>query len=67
MDERGGLGGLDLRRAPREHHLDVVDDTDAEGGRGTELLDALAEAWGNLPTAIGKTIWFELVTKVAAP
>ncbi|MEV6702652.1 ATP-binding protein [Streptomyces sp. NPDC051453] len=44
-----------------------VVDTDAEGGRGTELLDVLAEAWGNLPTAIGKTIWFELITKVAAP
>ncbi|MFF4803259.1 ATP-binding protein [Streptomyces sp. NPDC001351] len=42
-------------------------DNDAEGGRGTELLDVLAEAWGHLPTAIGKTIWFELVTKAAGP
>ncbi|MDF3302592.1 ATP-binding protein [Streptomyces sp. K1PA1] len=40
--------------------------TDAEGGRGTELLDVLAEAWGTLPTAIGKTIWFELATKAPA-
>ncbi|MFB7336077.1 ATP-binding protein [Streptomyces adustus] len=39
---------------------------DAEGGRGTELLDALAEAWGSLPTAIGKILWFELATKAAA-
>lgn len=35
-------------------------DTDAEGGRGTELLDLLADAWGSTRTATGKTIWFEL-------
>ncbi|MFD7206476.1 ATP-binding protein [Streptomyces sp. NPDC059893] len=33
---------------------------DAEGGRGTELLDLLADAWGSIRTATGKTIWFEL-------
>ncbi|MFD0033159.1 ATP-binding protein [Streptomyces sp. NPDC127172] len=37
-----------------------VVDLDAEGGRGTELLDLLADAWGNIRTATGKTIWFEL-------
>jgi anti-sigma regulatory factor (Ser/Thr protein kinase) len=37
-----------------------VADTDAEGGRGTELLDQLADAWGNTRTPTGKTIWFEL-------
>ncbi|MGW5278384.1 ATP-binding protein [Streptomyces collinus] len=35
-------------------------DLDAEGGRGTELLDLLADAWGSVRTATGKTIWFEL-------
>ncbi|MFJ9869109.1 ATP-binding protein [Streptomyces sp. NPDC101165] len=35
-------------------------DSDAEGGRGTELLDLLADAWGNIRTGTGKTIWFEL-------
>ncbi|MEU4032603.1 ATP-binding protein [Streptomyces collinus] len=35
-------------------------DPDAEGGRGTELLDLLADAWGSVRTATGKTIWFEL-------
>jgi hypothetical protein len=40
--------------------LRSVVDTDAEGGRGTELLDLLADAWGNTETATGKTIWFEL-------
>ncbi|MFG2883400.1 ATP-binding protein [Streptomyces sp. NPDC048297] len=37
-----------------------VVDTDAEGGRGIELLDLLADAWGSDRTATGKTIWFEL-------
>ncbi|MGW0993666.1 ATP-binding protein [Streptomyces sp. NPDC002523] len=35
-------------------------DPDAEGGRGIELLDLLADAWGSMGTATGKTIWFEL-------
>nr|WP_225813080.1 ATP-binding protein [Streptomyces spinosus] len=33
---------------------------DAEGGRGTELIDMLADAWGSTRTATGKTVWFEL-------
>ncbi|MFC9455018.1 ATP-binding protein [Streptomyces sp. NPDC058430] len=35
-------------------------DVDSEGGRGIELLDLLAEAWGTTDTATGKTIWFEV-------
>ncbi|MFG2605957.1 ATP-binding protein [Streptomyces sp. NPDC048514] len=35
-------------------------DPDAEGGRGIELLDLLADAWGNTRTATGKTMWFVL-------
>ncbi|MEU1534380.1 ATP-binding protein [Streptomyces fagopyri] len=38
-------------------------DADAEGGRGTELLDLLTEAWGSTPTATGKTMWFEIPTQ----
>lgn len=34
--------------------------TDAEGGRGMEILDLLSDAWGTDRTAIGKTTWFEL-------
>ncbi|MFI2644411.1 ATP-binding protein [Streptomyces sp. NPDC018610] len=37
-----------------------VVDPDAEGGRGTELIDMLADAWGSTRTATGKTVWFEL-------
>ncbi|WP_460105111.1 ATP-binding protein [Streptomyces sp. YKOK-J1] len=33
---------------------------DAEGGRGTELLDLLADAWGSVRTATGKSVWFAL-------
>ncbi|MBL1097846.1 ATP-binding protein [Streptomyces coffeae] len=33
---------------------------DAEGGRGTVLLDALTEAWASTSTPTGKTTWFTL-------
>lgn len=33
---------------------------DAEGGRGTELLDLLSDGWGSYETGTGKTTWFEL-------
>lgn len=33
---------------------------DAEGGRGTELLDLLSDSWGSYETGTGKTTWFEL-------
>ncbi|MFF4846244.1 ATP-binding protein [Streptomyces collinus] len=36
---------------------------DAEGGRGTELIDMLADAWGSKRTATGKTVWFELTAR----
>ncbi|MGW7539741.1 ATP-binding protein [Streptomyces sp. NPDC054770] len=35
-------------------------DPDAENGRGIELLDLLADAWGSVRTPTGKTMWFEL-------
>lgn len=41
-----------------------VVDTDAEDGRGMELLDLLAEVWGGTRTATGKTVWFELPTEI---
>ncbi|MDA5284106.1 ATP-binding protein [Streptomyces sp. Isolate_45] len=34
--------------------------TDAENGRGIELVDSLAHNWGTQRTTTGKTIWFEL-------
>ncbi|WP_328863033.1 ATP-binding protein [Streptomyces sp. NBC_00306] len=34
--------------------------TDAENGRGIELVDALAHHWGSDHTTTGKTTWFEL-------
>ncbi|MCX4515119.1 ATP-binding protein [Streptomyces sp. NBC_01619] len=33
---------------------------DAEGGRGMELVDVLAENWGSSGTDAGKVMWFEL-------
>ncbi|MBP2055729.1 signal transduction histidine kinase [Streptomyces griseochromogenes] len=40
-----------------------VADPDAEGGRGIELLELLADAWGSVRTATGKITWFELQSK----
>ncbi|WSW27810.1 ATP-binding protein [Streptomyces sp. NBC_01003] len=44
-----------------------VVDIDAEGGRGTELLDLLADAWGSTRTATGKTTWCEIQTQAPPP
>ncbi|MGW6404621.1 ATP-binding protein [Streptomyces sp. NPDC055134] len=44
-----------------------VVDTDAEGGRGTELLDLLADAWGSTRTATGKTTWCVMLTQTPSP
>jgi anti-sigma regulatory factor (Ser/Thr protein kinase) len=35
-------------------------DTEAEGGRGLALVEALAVRWGVLPLPDGKTVWFEV-------
>ncbi|MFE0630947.1 ATP-binding protein [Streptomyces sp. NPDC058864] len=39
--------------------------SDAEGGRGMEILDLLSDAWGTDRTATGKTTWFELTVPAA--
>ncbi|MER5779801.1 PAS domain S-box protein [Streptomyces sp. NPDC002039] len=62
---------LRLRHAGRELSVEVCDGSpvlpqarfaspDAESGRGLLLVDSLAEAWGTLPTAEGKAVWFSL-------
>ncbi|MFJ9076470.1 PAS domain S-box protein [Streptomyces sp. NPDC102278] len=62
---------LKLRQAGRELSVEVCDGSpvlpqarfaspDAESGRGLLLVDSLAEAWGTLPTAEGKAVWFSL-------
>jgi hypothetical protein len=35
-------------------------DLEAPGGRGLELLDALASRWGTLGGPEGRVVWFEL-------
>lgn len=40
--------------------------TDAENGRGIELVDALAHNWGTDRTTTGKTTWFELAIPTSA-
>ena len=35
--------------------------TDAEGGRGLALVDALAASWGTHASPTGKVVWFEVV------
>lgn len=31
-------------------------------GRGLALVEAAARSWGSIPTAHGKTVWFEVAT-----
>ncbi|WP_406726356.1 ATP-binding protein [Streptomyces sp. GD-15H] len=35
-------------------------DLDEESGRGLQLVDGLAQAWGTRPTTDGKVVWFEV-------
>jgi anti-sigma regulatory factor (Ser/Thr protein kinase) len=34
--------------------------TDAQSGRGLQIVDSLSSRWGVRPEAEGKTVWFEL-------
>jgi anti-sigma regulatory factor (Ser/Thr protein kinase) len=63
--------GLRLRQAGGELSVEVCDGSpllpqarmagaDEESGRGLLLVDQLATAWGTLPTAEGKAVWFSL-------
>lgn len=40
---------------------------DAEGGRGLQLVAALAQAWGSRPTTYGKSVWFEVGASSSPP
>lgn len=62
---------LRLRQAGDEISVEVSDGSpvppqarppaaDKESGRGLMLVDALAAAWGTVPTAEGKAVWFSL-------
>ena len=45
------------------HALPVLREEDErlrESGRGLHLVETLAAAWGVIPHAVGKTVWFEL-------
>ncbi|WTZ18523.1 ATP-binding protein [Streptomyces microflavus] len=38
--------------------------SDAECGRGLQLVECLAARWGSLPTPTGKAVWFEIDGRV---
>ncbi|MGW1490734.1 ATP-binding protein [Streptomyces sp. NPDC002402] len=40
---------------------------DEEAGRGLSLVDKVADRWGVVLTASGKTTWVELATELSAP
>jgi anti-sigma regulatory factor (Ser/Thr protein kinase) len=47
----------DGRSAPDS---DLHPDDDAEGGRGLQIVEALARSWGIQPVPNGKNVWAEL-------
>ena len=77
----GGSIGLTVRRTPDTVRVEVQDgnpaapqlsrnlDGTGERGRGLHLIDSLATRWGHTPSAdpAGKTVWFELHHRHAAP
>ena len=79
----GNGGGicLTVRRTPDALRVEVQDanpaapqlsrqpDATVERGRGLHLIDSLATRWGHAPSAdqTGKTVWFELDHRHAAP
>jgi DNA-binding NarL/FixJ family response regulator len=63
---------------PDHVHVEVVDSDpaqavvrvaspDATSGRGLQLVDALASAWGTAPLAHGKVVWFDVSRSAGVP
>ncbi|WGD41750.1 ATP-binding protein [Streptomyces cathayae] len=52
LEAEDAESGLLPQRAPA--------DLDEESGRGLQLVDGLAQAWGSRPTTDGKVVWFEI-------
>ena len=68
-----GGGELHLARDDHAVHLEVYDQSRAfpqlqrrdprrAGGRGLQLVAAIAETWGSRPTPTGKVVWAEVTT-----
>ena len=60
QDQHGLLVEVDDLDSRPAHYTPAS--TDALGGRGLVLVDALADTWGTIPSPSGKTIWFRLKT-----
>ena len=56
----GGAGGEVYAAGALTTPLRRARDLEAPGGRGLELLDALASRWGTLGGPGGRVVWFEL-------
>lgn len=41
--------------------------TDREAGRGVQLVEAVATAWGVLPSSGGKAVWFTVPARGGGP
>ncbi|MEU7383629.1 MULTISPECIES: ATP-binding protein [unclassified Streptomyces] len=52
LEAEDAEGGLLPQRVPA--------DVDEESGRGLQLVDGLAQAWGVRSTTAGKAVWFEV-------
>jgi anti-sigma regulatory factor (Ser/Thr protein kinase) len=63
--ERPGCVRVEVCDQDAEPPIVHAFDPDATDGRGLALVAALADRWGVQPTAVGKSVWFELVANVS--
>ncbi|MFE9019117.1 ATP-binding protein [Streptomyces sp. NPDC007808] len=66
------MKGTNLRLEVEDPFIDELPtlgraETEAEGGRGLALIDAMSEEWGVRLTSAGKVTWCELATELTSP
>lgn len=59
MEKTGDVIRVEVRDTQSDKRPYVCADGQDIGGRGLVLVDALSDAWGVSPEAIGKTVWVE--------
>lgn len=59
IEKTGDVVRVEVRDTQSDKGPHLCADSQAIGGRGLVLVDALSDAWGVSPEVIGKTVWVE--------